>query len=62
MAGMAPAGGLVEEELKGRGWEEADLAHRANGDVGEVAMAVRLRAESTLTVSTVRTLIGTEAG
>ena len=47
VAGVAPAGGMGETELKGRGWEETDLAQRAKGDVGKGAMAMRLRAEST---------------
>jgi hypothetical protein len=37
---------LVREELKCRKWDETELAKRAKGDRGKVAMAVRLRQES----------------
>jgi hypothetical protein len=40
---------LVREELKRRTWDEAELAKRAKGDRGKVAIAVRLRQESTMT-------------
>ena len=46
----AHAEGLVRAELKRRHWTEADLAHRPKGDARKVALAVRLRAETTVTV------------
>ena len=45
----AHAEGLVRAELKRRHWAEADLAHRPKGDARKVALAVRLRAETTVT-------------
>lgn len=44
------AEGLVAAELRRRHWDEGDLERRAKGDAGKVAMAVRLRAESAVTV------------
>jgi hypothetical protein len=44
------AEGIVAAELKRRHWTEAELGRRAKGDAGKVAMAVRLRAESAVTV------------
>ena len=46
----AHAEGLVRAELKRRHWTEADWAHRPKGDARKVALAVRLRAETTVTV------------
>ena len=46
----AEAERIVKEELKRRRWEEADLEGRAKGDAGKVAMAVRLRGETVMTV------------
>ncbi len=46
----AQAEGFVAEELKRRCWSEAELGRRAKGDAGKVAMAVRLRAETAVTV------------
>ena len=46
----AHAEGLVRAELKRRHWTEADWAHRPKGDARQVALAVRLRAETTVTV------------
>jgi len=40
---------LVRAELKRRGWREAELGLRRKGDAGKVAMARRLRAETTMT-------------
>jgi hypothetical protein len=36
--------------MKRRRWDEAELAQRAKGDAQKVAIAVRLRAESAVTV------------
>jgi len=44
------AEGIVVEEMKRRRWGEKELGRRAKGDSGKVAMAVRLRAETTVTV------------
>ena len=41
---------IVEQEMKRRRWREKDLARRTKGDPGKVAMAVRLRAETAVTV------------
>ena len=46
----AHAEGIVVEEMKRRRWGEKELGRRAKGDSGKVAMAVRLRAETTVTV------------
>ncbi len=46
----AYAEGLVVAELRRRGWAEEELGHRAKGDAGKVAMAMRLRAQTTVTV------------
>jgi hypothetical protein len=46
----AKARGLVEAELRRRGWGEVALRERAKGDQGKVAMAVRLRRETTMTL------------
>lgn len=42
---------IIAEELKRRGWRESDLTARAKGDPGKVALAMRLRAETTMTVA-----------
>jgi REP element-mobilizing transposase RayT len=44
------AEGIVAEELKRRRWTKEELARRAKGDAGKVAIAVRLRAETAMTV------------
>jgi putative transposase len=41
---------MVVAELKRRRWAEAELGRRAKGDAGKVAIAVRLRVESAVTV------------
>jgi hypothetical protein len=41
---------VVLEELKRRHWEEGELERRAKGDAQKVAIAVRLRAETAVTV------------
>ncbi len=41
---------VVAKELRRRKWGEAELGRRAKGDAQKVAMAVRLRAETTMTV------------
>jgi putative transposase len=49
-AAEAQAERIVREELKRRRWREEDLGRRAKGDVVKVALAVRLRAETVMTV------------
>jgi REP element-mobilizing transposase RayT len=46
----AHAEGIVVEEMKRRRWRQEELARRAKGDEGKVAVAVRLRAETAVTV------------
>jgi putative transposase len=46
----AHAEGIVAEELDRRRWGAQELARRAKGDAQKVAMAVRLRAETAVTV------------
>jgi REP element-mobilizing transposase RayT len=46
----AQAEGIVREELKHRRWREEDLVRRAKGDAVKVTLAVRLRAETVMTV------------
>ncbi|MCG3148107.1 MAG: hypothetical protein PCFJNLEI_01549 [Verrucomicrobiae bacterium] len=41
---------LVQEELKRRGWSEAELKRRAKGDAQKVQIARRLRAETTMSL------------
>jgi hypothetical protein len=41
---------IVREELRRLGWKEATLAERAKGDESKLALAWRLRRETTLTV------------
>ena len=41
---------MVAEEMRRLGWREADLGRRAKGDAAKVALAVRLRAETVMTV------------
>jgi hypothetical protein len=49
-AAEAQAERIVMEELKRRRWREEDLGRRAKGDAVKVALAVRLRAETVMTV------------
>ncbi len=41
---------IIAEELKLERWQEADLKTRPKGDSVKVALAARLRAETTMTV------------
>ena len=41
---------IIAEELKRWWWQEADLKTRPKGDSVKVALAARLRAETTMTV------------
>jgi len=42
------AEGIVREELKRRGWKESELGLRAKGDKVKIAVAKRLRKETTM--------------
>jgi hypothetical protein len=42
--------GWIAEELRRRGWTEADLGRRRKSDPVKLAVAARLRRETTLTV------------
>jgi REP element-mobilizing transposase RayT len=55
---------IVSEELIRRGWEESDLATRRRSDPGKVAIAARLRKETTLPIKWIaaRVQIGTAKG
>jgi hypothetical protein len=41
---------IIAEELKRGRWQEADLKTRPKGDAVKVALAARLRSETTMTV------------
>ena len=49
-ADQARADGIIEAELKRLRWTQADLGDRAKCDPGKLAMAARLRRETTLTI------------
>ena len=55
---------ILAEELSRRGWTESDLAARRHNDPGKVAIAVRLRRETTLPIKWIaaRVQIGTAKG
>ena len=55
---------IICEELSRRGWEESDLATRRRSDAGKVAIATRLRKETTLPIKWIaaRVQIGTAKG
>ena len=46
----AKAERIIAEELERRRWTAAELKSRAKGDATKVALAARLRAETTMTV------------
>ena len=54
----AVAEGIVREELTRLRWREADLAPRPKGDEGKVAMARRLRRETTMTLRWIARRLG----
>ena len=41
---------IIAEELARRGWQESELATRRRSDPGKLAIAVRLRSETTLPI------------
>lgn len=49
-ADQAHAEGVVKQELQRRGWKEADLGRRPKGDAEKVAVAWRLRQETTMSL------------
>ena len=55
---------IIGEELARRGWQESDLAARPRSDPGKLAIAARLRKETTLPVKWIaaRVKIGTTKG
>src|SRR5438067_2519785 len=50
-AAQAKAERIIEEELSGLGWSAVDLQGRRQGDGRKVAIAQRLRAETTMTLA-----------
>ena len=63
-SGEAKAERLVGQELKRLGWKEADLAARRKNDPLKLAIAARLRKETTLTLKAIaaRVHLGTSKG
>jgi putative transposase len=63
-AAEARAERIVAEELRRRGWSEADLAQRRKSDPDKLAIAARLRRETSLTVKAIATRVhlGTSKG
>ena len=55
---VAVAERIVGEELQRLGWGEADLANRRKGDARKVAIARRLRRESTMTLRWIAQRLG----
>ena len=55
---------VLSEELSQRGWKESDLTTRRRGDPGKLAIAARLRSETTLPIKWIaaRVQIGTTQG
>ncbi len=49
---------IIAEELKRRRWKEAELRTRPRGDAEKVALAARLRAETTMTVGWIAERLG----
>ena len=49
---------IIKEELKRRRWREAELKTRPKGDAAKVALAARLRAETTMTVGWIAERLG----
>lgn len=49
---------LCPSQMKWRRWKEADLQVRAKGNAEKVALAARLRAETTLTVGWIAERLG----
>jgi hypothetical protein len=54
----AQAEDIIAAELKRRRWAEADLKTRPKGDAAKLALAARLRAETTMTVGWIAERLG----
>ena len=48
----------MRQELAKLGWEESDLARRRNGDPGKLALAARLRRETTMPLKWIARRVG----
>jgi hypothetical protein len=57
-AANAKAERVVREEWRSRRWRQTDLAQRAQGDLGKVRIAFRLRAETGVTVQWIAARLG----
>ena len=55
---LAKAELLVQEGLKRRGWTDADLTKRCKGDKKKVALALQLRANTTMPLSWIAARLG----
>jgi len=55
---------IIAEELARRGWQESELVTRRRSDPGKLAMAARLRNETTLPIKWIaaRVQVGTAKG
>jgi len=49
---------IIAEELKRRKWKSTELSTRPKGDAAKVALAARLRAETTMTVGWIAERLG----
>ena len=58
------ANGIIAEELARRGWQESEWATRRRSDPSKLAIAARLRSETTLPIKWIaaRVQIGTAKG
>jgi hypothetical protein len=50
---MGKDGRLIDRELRAKAWTERDLAVRPKGDASKLRLAVKLRAETAMTVSSI---------
>jgi len=56
--GQAKAERIINEELRRLGWQESDLATRRKRDPGKLAIGLRLRKETTLSVKQIAARLG----
>ena len=54
----AKAERLIAEELGGRNWTESDVAARRKSDPAKLAIAARLRKETTLSIKAIASRVG----
>ncbi len=54
----AQAERIIGEELRRRGWREAELRQRRKSDPGKLAVAARLRRETTLSIKRIAGRVG----